>query len=533
MKLPLVSAIAVALLAGCSTPSQPARYSNPVILGDHADPSVIRVGKTFWATATSSEWGPQFPLLRSTDLVNWENTGPVFNKRPEWSVANYWAPEISHWGSRYYVFYTGRKPDGPLALAVASADKPEGPYTDHGPLVAQDAGSIDGMLIGDEQGTPYLVWKEDGNSRGKPTPIWAQPFDPAVNKLVGEPREILRNDVPWEGNLVEGPFILKRGEWFYAFYSGAGCCGSGCTYGLGVARSKTLLGPWEKNPANPILAGNDAWRCPGHGSIVDDGSGRYWLLYHAYAQDTFVYTGREALLDEVVFNDPGWPTINGGKGPSSTAASPFGQKQHRTELAYSDSFSNRRLDRGWQWPVDAEPVVKLDPSGGGRLRLSPASDQNQAEVGAVLGRSLVTGDFTATTILRTTGLAPGTRAGLAAIGDRGNAVGLALGHGQVLLWQRERGQTKTVESRPAPSGERLFIRALATSGHLFHFSYSSDGTAWTGIGHGLNGGYLPPWDRSVRIGLTVGGGPLAVGDFESFNIVPQNRRGDFNPSETP
>src|SRR5215207_8895392 len=64
-----------------------ATYSNPVLPGDFPDPSVIRVGNEYWATATTSEWAPLFPLLRSRDLVNWEHVGNVFQKRPEWSVA--------------------------------------------------------------------------------------------------------------------------------------------------------------------------------------------------------------------------------------------------------------------------------------------------------------------------------------------------------------------------------------------------------------------------------------------------------------
>src|SRR5205807_1114902 len=108
--------------------------------------------------------------------------------------------------------------------------------------------------------------------------------------------ELIRNDVPWEGAVVEGPFVLRRREWFYLFYSGSGCCGRGCAYALGVARSHALHGPWEKNPANPILSGNEHWKCPGHGSIVTDERGRYFLLYHAYDARTFVYTGREMGL---------------------------------------------------------------------------------------------------------------------------------------------------------------------------------------------------------------------------------------------
>ncbi|HKP87922.1 MAG TPA: hypothetical protein VJZ26_17600, partial [Blastocatellia bacterium] len=36
-------------------------YTNPAVAGDYPDPSVIRVGHDYWATATSSEWAPEFP----------------------------------------------------------------------------------------------------------------------------------------------------------------------------------------------------------------------------------------------------------------------------------------------------------------------------------------------------------------------------------------------------------------------------------------------------------------------------------------
>jgi len=91
-------------------------YRNPVICGDHPDPSIIRAGNDFWATCTSSEWGPEFPLLHSTDLVNWELTGSVFAHRPHWAVANFWAPEISEYKGHYAVYYVGRKRAGPLSL---------------------------------------------------------------------------------------------------------------------------------------------------------------------------------------------------------------------------------------------------------------------------------------------------------------------------------------------------------------------------------------------------------------------------------
>src|SRR5262249_27497681 len=89
-------------------------YQNPVLPGDYPDPSVIRVGEDFYATATTSEWAPLFPLLHSRDLVNWTNIGAVFNKRPDWAVGNFWAPEISRFKDAYYIYYVGRKRNGPL-----------------------------------------------------------------------------------------------------------------------------------------------------------------------------------------------------------------------------------------------------------------------------------------------------------------------------------------------------------------------------------------------------------------------------------
>src|ERR1051325_4452653 len=96
-----------------------ATYTNPALAGDYPDPSVIRVGKAYWATATSSEWSPQFPILHSTDLVNWEAVGSVFSHRPDWAVGNFWAPEITANNGRYFVYYVGRKKGGPLAVGVA------------------------------------------------------------------------------------------------------------------------------------------------------------------------------------------------------------------------------------------------------------------------------------------------------------------------------------------------------------------------------------------------------------------------------
>ncbi|MEO6243842.1 MAG: glycoside hydrolase family 43 protein, partial [Opitutaceae bacterium] len=253
----LVGMLVLAAGSVVSAATAPFQFSNPVRAGDYPDPSVIRVGADYWATATSGEWAPHFPLLHSRDLVNWEVKGYVFATAPGWAKANFWAPEIAQDRGKFFIYYTARQlSDNRLAVAVATADHPGGPYTDHGPLVAQEAGSIDAVPFTDATGVRWLLWKEDGNSRKTPSIIWLQRLRDDGLALVGERQEILRNDLPWEGAVVEGAFVLRRGGYYYLFYSGASCCGPNCNYALGVARATEMTGPWEKAPANPLLAGN-------------------------------------------------------------------------------------------------------------------------------------------------------------------------------------------------------------------------------------------------------------------------------------
>ncbi|HLM55128.1 MAG TPA: family 43 glycosylhydrolase [Pyrinomonadaceae bacterium] len=523
------SLLLVLVCAGAAAAQRRATFRNPAAAGDYPDPSVVRVGRDYWATATTSEWAPEFPILHSRDLVNWRVVGAVFRKRPEWSVGSYWAPEISEHRGRFYVYYTARKKGGPLCVAVATAPRPAGPYTDHGTLVCQEVGSIDGFPLTDENGRRYLLWKEDGNSVSKPTPIWAQPLSADGTRLVGERREILRNDQAWEkhptlpyGDLVEGPSVVRRNGWFYMFYSGNFCCGRDCNYAIGVARSRKLLGPWEKSPANPVMAGNEAWKCPGHGTVVDDGRGRFYYLYHAYQPQDFVYVGRQALVDEITWGADGWPTINGGRGPSNGVRSPLGARDLDAEYDFADEFRTARLDLGWQWPAASEPRVRLTPARGGWLTLSPTAQDINDPLAAVLARPTTAGDYVATVSLDTGRLLKDATAGLSAYGDAENALGVSYrSNGQVVLWRREKKEHREIASVEAPRSGRLQLRMTAREGRLYRFAWSADGSGWTEVGGEQDGSYLPPWDRGVRVALVAGG--AAGGHFDWLRVAADPR----------
>ena len=498
--------------------AQSATYTNPVLPGDHPDPSITRVGGDYWATSTSSAWAPVFPILHSRNLVNWTIEGAVFQQPPAWSAGSYWAPEISAYKGRFFVYYTARKRNGPLCVAVATAEQPRGPYEDHGPLVCEEVGSIDPVTAEDEKGTRYLIWKRDGNSRKQPTPIQIQRLSEDGTGLEGAQKELITNDQPWEQQLIEGPYVLRREGWYYLFYSAAGCCGLKCDYRVGVARSRHLLGPYEKYEKNPILAGNSSWICPGHGSIVVDPEGRDFFLYHAYDAKDSIFVGREGMLDLVTWTSEGWPVIDNHRGPSVRAPLPFpsGSADHNTQV-FEDTFSGNKLRPEWQWPWNEPPSVHLD--GAGWLKLAPKGPQASDRVGAVLALAPTAGDYVATVKLDAQSVQQQDWAGLTVYGDARNALGIALHDGNIMVWRRRDGKDETTATIDWRGKPELYLQLSVADGDRYTFAASPDGSNWNAVKESLAGNYLPPWDLAARIAITAGGSAATAARFASFHVV--------------
>ena len=82
------------------------------------------------------------------------------------------------------------------------------------------------------------------------TNIWAQEMTEDRTRLIGEMTSLFCNDTPWEEGLVEGVCVFKKQDYFYILYSAASCCDKNVNYKTGVARSKSLLGKWEKYEKN-------------------------------------------------------------------------------------------------------------------------------------------------------------------------------------------------------------------------------------------------------------------------------------------
>ncbi|WP_286130562.1 family 43 glycosylhydrolase [Solirubrum puertoriconensis] len=486
-------------------------YDRLVLPGDFPDPTITKIGDTYWASATSAEWGAVFPLFKSDDLVHWELVSHVFPGRlPSWCDSQFWAPELFYEGGKVYMYYTARKRGGVLCVAVASADRPEGPYTDHGPLVGEAAGSIDGFPVRDENGVLHLIWKNDGNSIGKPTPIWAQRIDEATLKLVGKRHELFRNDTPWEGTLVEGSALVRHNGYFYMFYAGNACCGKYCTYAEGVARSRNLLGPWEKYDRNPILTDNEVWKCPGHGTVTEK-DGRWFLLHHAYHVNSHEFVGRQGLLSEFTWNEQGWPEFVN----NSPQAAPLADV---TLMNVTDNFAGDELGLTWQWPVTQQPPIEVTE---GQLHLGASA----ARLGSIVAQRTYSATYTASVQVDTTTMGEGTFAGLGAVGDPYNALVLVAGDNMLQLWHVKMGKKQRLTEVLLEPCSTLGLRLECWGGSRYRFSYTLDGGLnWEPIrtdGFAINGTYLPPWDRGVRVGLIAQGEEGDVATFSQFKLRNQ------------
>lgn len=474
-----------------------------VLPGDHPDPSVVKIGDEYWAAGTTSNWFPAFPLYRSKDLVNWNAAGHVFTEKPTWADYYMWAPEITYEKGKVYLYYTGHKKDGSLCIAAAVADKPEGPYKDLGPLMCEKDGSIDAFPMRDENGKLYMIWKEDGNSAGKPTPIWAAEMKEDRTALIGEKKELFRGDAPWERGLVEGVSMIKHNDYFFAFYAAAACCGKTCTYGTGIARSKNLLGPWEKYPNNPVLAGDAEWKCPGHGTPVEK-DGENYFFYHGYSTSSGAYAGRQGLLNKFEFTSDGWVKFLNGNN--------YGQVKMPEKNA--DDFSGSKLGHNWYWSIfqDVQHSVSKNT-----LKL----DALPSVSGAYVGRSVLTSNYNANVTLQKKS---SSGAGLALIGDDKNIVYASVLNNKIQLIKIKQGKTEVLAEKSIKMPSRLVLRVQVENNTQAFFSYSEDGVLFTMLNDNIADiSYLPPWDRAVRVGLVSKGSIGQAAFFEKFMLSSDNR----------
>jgi arabinan endo-1,5-alpha-L-arabinosidase len=494
-----VLAALLAALAPAGASAATGTYQNPLtttVPGDGsvescADPSVIQgqEDEGYWYLYCTmdplndedrTDAGFTFrmvPQLRSTDLVHWTYVGEAFTERPSWATADagLWAPEIEYDAAneRYILYVTVTNTTfagGGSAIAGATSDGPTGPWTwAADPVVephAPDCCPNDRRWVFD----PEVIQVPEGDF------IYYGSYFGGISVRRLSP-DLLHSDPATQDNVAiankyEGAEVVSHDGWYYLFASATDCCRGPLTgYAVLVGRSQSPTGPFldrsgvdlndDETPADatdgraggsPVLVGNDdPWVGTGHNTVFQDAAGQWWTIYHAvnrddpYFEGAVGFTKRPVLLDAIDWVD-GWPTINGGRGISTTpmpapAAQPGDVSTHVPDAgerdqkaarirSLSDQFGGSSLGSQWSWI--REPAAGTWSVRGGRLRFDTQNadlfeDSNNA---SVLVERAPRGNFVAETRVRLNVPAEGccfnyVQAGLVLYGDDDRFVKLA------------------------------------------------------------------------------------------------------------
>ncbi len=278
---------------------------------DFPDPDVLRAGGFYHLYATNDrDHEVNVRVARSRDLKSWEILPDAMPQLPAWArPGKTWAPEVAKFGERFVLYFTARHDRlDHQVIGVAVADRPEGPFRAHGegPLLTETdlGGVIDAATFADDDGSRWLLWKNDGNSRGDPTWIFLQRLSADGLRLEGERSRLIRNDLPWEGPLVEAPTLWKREGRYHLFYSAN--VFSTRDYAVGRAVADRIEGPYVKQPG-PFLAGAGTRPAPGGQDVVEGPGGGTLLIFHIWKRSASGW-GRPVQSVPLVWKD-GIPAV--------------------------------------------------------------------------------------------------------------------------------------------------------------------------------------------------------------------------------
>lgn len=308
---------------------------NPILRGFCPDPSIIRVGEDYYIATSTFEWWPGVKLFHSKDLEHWEQiVSPLQRKSQLDMIGNppsggVWAPCLSYDGTYYYLVYTDVKTKKGRFYNTHNyliyTDDIFGEWSE--PIYLNSVG-FDPSLFHDIDGKKYLVNMING-FKG----ILVQEIDPKTWKLIGERKLV------YQGSSIgttEGPHIYHIGEWYYLITAEGG---TGYSHCVTLARAKSVFGPFETAPENPILTADVEdmtvlQKC-GHADLVDTPEGE-WYLVHLCSRplqgQQWCTLGRETAIQKMEWTRDGWLKLaQGGRFAAMQTPRPVGVRVSKQE----------------------------------------------------------------------------------------------------------------------------------------------------------------------------------------------------------
>lgn len=366
------------------------KISNPVLTGFHADPSMIRVGDTYYIANSTFEWFPGVRLHESKDLVYWNilpsplSRSSQLDMRGNPSSGGIWAPDLSYADNKFWLIYTDVKVvNGAFKDCtnyLVTAEDIHGPWSE--PVRINGVG-FDASLFHDDDGRKYLVQQtwDFREYHHQFDGITLTEFDVDTMKLKPETARTI-----WDGTSVkitEGPHLYKKDGWYYLFAAEGGTV---YEHQESVARSRTLDEcSFEVMPNGPFIGNFDTpdtyLQKQGHGALVDTPSGEWYyasLCGRPWRHDTepahgtrgWCTLGRETSIQKVEWDEDGWPRVVGGHGGQRYVDAPKDAIETVAPATRDERDEFESDELGPNWNTLRVPFTDaMGTVGGGKLAL--------------------------------------------------------------------------------------------------------------------------------------------------------------------
>lgn len=513
---------------------------NPVLSGVHPDPSVCRVGDDYYLVNSSFAYFPALPLHHSRDLTHWRPIGHAVDRPEQLALdgvkasGGLYAPQLSHHDGRFHLVCTlvgGHQRSGNFLL---TAQDPAGPWSD--PVWIPEAPGFDPSLFFDHDGSTHLVGTRQIDEDGR-TAIWLRALDPATGELSG-PEHVLFHGALVGARWAEGPHLYHHDGFYYLLLAEGG---TEFEHAVTVARSRTLTGPYENNPRNPVLThrhlgAGQAVTGTGHADLVVTPAGDWYAVLLAsrpYGGGPHANLGRETFLARVEWQD-GWPVVNPGVGKLEEHPEVALPAHPWPEPDPVDDFDAPELDPRWNMLRTPRTVFHSLTERPGHLRLRPLPHTlAEAATPAFVGRRQQHLDVTASTELDFAPAAPGEAAGLVVLYDNNHHFTLLVTHdaaaGRVVrLTARDRGADTVRAELPLLPGPFTLTVTAAGQDYTFSCDRIADGrdpaepaVLGTVDGRVLNNAHVHGFTGTYFGLYATAPGPTAtVADFARFSYRP-------------
>lgn len=319
-------------------------FINPLLGGDYPDPTIIRDGKDYYMTHSAFDYLPGLTIFHSIDLINWKPISYALTKY----LGSVWAPDICKYKEKYYIYFTVSERNGSYSNYVVYASTPRGPWSD--PIRLNVGKWIDPCHVADEENDQRWLFASGGRRI---------PLTPDGLAVKGE-TEMVYNGWPipqnWaiESPALEGPKMKKIGEYYFFLNAQGGTAGPPTSHMVVVARSKSIDGPWENSPTNPLIhtyEASERWWSKGHGSLIDTPDGEWWIVYHAYEKN-FFNLGRQTLIEPVTLTQDGWLKAGSGRQIERPIQKPI---ISHTKGDYRNTLKDFQIGLNWKFYKQYDP----------------------------------------------------------------------------------------------------------------------------------------------------------------------------------